>query len=92
MVGGVLLRAAGLVVAALAALDLALVGNAAAVLLFVVGLALWLVGHWHYALRHHEYKSPPARRIFYLRHHRPPGIRRKSAVMERTPRRSTDPR
>ena len=65
MVGGVLLRAAGLVVAALAALNLALVGNAAAILLFVVGLALWLVGHWHYALRHHEYKSPLARRIFY---------------------------
>jgi hypothetical protein len=39
MVGGVLLRAAGLVVAALAALNLALVGNAAAILLFVVGLA-----------------------------------------------------
>lgn len=37
MVGGVLLRAAGLVVAALAALNLALVGNAAAILLFVVG-------------------------------------------------------
>ena len=65
MVGGVLLRAAGLVVAALAALNLALVGNAAAILLFVVGLALWLVGHWHYALRHHEYKSPLARRFFY---------------------------
>lgn len=65
MVGGVLLRAAGLVVAALAALNLALVGNAAAIPLFLVGLALWLVGHWHYALRHHEYKSPLARRIFY---------------------------
>jgi hypothetical protein len=65
MVGGVLLRSAGLVVAVLAALNLALVGNPAAIPLFLVGLALWLAGHWHYALRHHEYKSPLARRIFY---------------------------
>ena len=38
--GGVLLRTAGLVVAGLAALDLATVGNPAAIFLFVVGLAL----------------------------------------------------
>ena len=62
--GGVLLRAAGLIVAMLAALNLAIVGDPAAILLFLVGLALWLLGHWHYALRHHTYKSPLARRIF----------------------------
>jgi hypothetical protein len=65
IVGGVLLRAAGLIIAALAALNLAIAGDPAAILLFVVGLALWLGGHWHYALRHHVYKSPLARRIFY---------------------------
>jgi len=24
----------------------------------VIGAALWLAGHWHYALRHDDYKSP----------------------------------
>ena len=40
IVGGVLLRAAGLVVAALAVLNLAIVGNPVAILLFLVGLAV----------------------------------------------------
>jgi hypothetical protein len=64
IVGGVLLRAAGLIIAVLAALNLAIVGDPLVIPLFVVGFALWLVGHWHYALRHHGYKSPLARRIF----------------------------
>jgi hypothetical protein len=25
---------------------------------------LWTLGHWHYALRHHTYKSLLARRLF----------------------------
>lgn len=29
-----------------------------------IGALLWLAGHWHYALRHHEYKSPPAGYVF----------------------------
>ncbi len=53
--GDVLLRAGGLIIIVLAVLNLAMVGNPAVVLLLVVGLVLWLGGHWHYALRHHAY-------------------------------------
>lgn len=34
------------------------------IILLAVGVLLWLVGHWHYALRHHVYKSPLAQRLF----------------------------
>jgi hypothetical protein len=34
------------------------------VILLVLGAAFWLGGHWHFALRHHSYKSPLARRVF----------------------------
>ena len=33
-------------------------------LLVVLGTPAWAVGHWHYALRHHAYKSPLARRVY----------------------------
>jgi hypothetical protein len=32
--------------------------------MLLAGTALWLAGHWHYAARHHHYKSPLAERIF----------------------------
>ena len=62
--GGILLRTGGLIIALLGVLDLAIDHNPAGIVLLATGLALWLVGHWHYALRHHEYKSPLAQRIF----------------------------
>lgn len=62
--GGLLLRLGGTIVAVLGALVLAIDSNLAGIILLGIGLALWLTGHWHYALRHHEYKSPLARRIF----------------------------
>jgi hypothetical protein len=57
--GGVLLRLGGLVLALAALAVLALTGDANA-----IGAALWLVGHWHYALRHGDYKSPLAAFLF----------------------------
>jgi len=41
---------------------LALTGNANALVVFAIGVALWLVGHGHYALRHGEYRArwPPS--------------------------------
>ena len=62
--GGILLRTGGLTTVLLGALDLSINHNPAGIALLAIGLALWLVGHWHYALRHHHYKSPLAQRIF----------------------------
>ncbi len=62
--GGLLLRLAGILLILLGVLVLATNGDLAGIILLFVGLALWLAGHWHYALRHHEYKSPLARRVF----------------------------
>jgi hypothetical protein len=39
--------------------------TAGLLLLLVVGQFLWLAGNWHFALRHHAYKSPLAPRIFH---------------------------
>ena len=62
--GGILLRTAGLTVALLGALELAINHNRAGIALLAAGAAVWLAGHWHYALRHHYYKSPLAQRVF----------------------------
>jgi hypothetical protein len=62
--GGVLLRFGGLIVAIFGVLVLAVDHSLAGIVLLVVGLLLWLVGHWHCALRHHVYKSPLSQRIF----------------------------
>jgi apolipoprotein N-acyltransferase len=62
--GGVVLRVAGIVFVFAGLFSLVTLANPAALLMVVIGLAMWLAGHWHFALRHHEYKSPLARRIF----------------------------
>jgi hypothetical protein len=30
----------------------------------LLGTAAWLAGHWLYALRHHYFRTPLARRVF----------------------------
>jgi hypothetical protein len=62
--GGVLLRLGGLVLALAALAVLALTGDGNAIVVFAIGAALWLAGHWHYALRHGDYKSPLAAVLF----------------------------
>jgi len=64
VLGGPLLRLAGLILALGGAGAIALSGNANGILVFAIGAVLWLAGHWHYALRHHEYKSPLAGYVF----------------------------
>lgn len=62
--GGVVLRIVGAVFAFVGVVSLVTLANPAALFMVVLGLVMWLAGHWHFALRHHEYKSPLARRIF----------------------------
>jgi hypothetical protein len=65
ILGGLLLRIGGVVLALGGAGMVALSGNANGLLVFAIGAALWLAGHWLYALRHGEYKSPLADFLFY---------------------------
>jgi hypothetical protein len=62
--GGLALRFGGALLAFTGVVSLTITGNPAALVVAVLGFVLWLAGHWHFALRHHEYKSPLARRIF----------------------------
>jgi hypothetical protein len=62
--GGVFLRAGGVIFAFVGAISLITLGDPVALFMVVLGFAMWLAGHWHFALRHHEYKSPLARRVF----------------------------
>lgn len=65
IVGGVLLRLGGLIVMALGVAALLTANNLlGGIIALAAGFLLWLGGHWHYALRHHAYRSPLARRIF----------------------------
>jgi hypothetical protein len=60
VLGGVLLRLGGIAVALAGAAGVAVSGNPKGVLVFAIGAALWLAGHWHWALRHDRFKSPLA--------------------------------
>lgn len=61
--GGYVLRLVGLLIFVAGALGAA-GGNAGGILVALLGALGWLAGHWHYALRHQEYKSPLARHLF----------------------------
>jgi hypothetical protein len=61
--GGFVLRLVGLLIFLAGAVGVA-GGNAAGILIAALGALGWLAGHWHYALRHQEYKSPLARYVF----------------------------
>lgn len=62
--GGVVLRVGGIVFVFVGLVSLVTLADPAALLMVAIGLVMWLAGHWHFALRHHEYKSPLAQRIF----------------------------
>lgn len=63
---GFVLRLVGLMVFVAGAVGVAS-GNASGILVAALGALGWLAGHWHYALRHQEYKSPLARHLFSRR-------------------------
>lgn len=60
--GSLLLRAGGLltVLVGLALMPV----HPVALVAVVAGAIAWLCGHWLFALRHHHYRSPLARRIY----------------------------
>jgi len=62
--GGVFLRVVGIFFVLAGAISLLTLGDPIALFMVVLGFVMWLAGHWHFAFRHHEYKSPLARRIF----------------------------
>lgn len=62
--GGLILRIAGCALAICGLLLTATAGSPSAALGALLGMALWLAGHWSYAARHHYFRSPLARRIF----------------------------
>jgi len=64
LLGGLLLRTGGLALAVAGGVGVGLEHNANGLLVLAIGAMLWLAGHWHYALRHHEYKSPLAGYVF----------------------------
>jgi hypothetical protein len=64
LLGGFVARVSGLVLVFAGAANLALSPQMGAVMLVGIGAAMWLLGHWHYALRHQAYKSPLARHVF----------------------------
>lgn len=64
LLGGLIARVGGLLFVFAGVANLALDPRVGAALLIVIGAAAtWLAGHWHYALRHHSYKSPLARYV-----------------------------
>ncbi len=64
LLGGIVARLGGLLFVLAGTAGLAINPNAGALFLIGMGALIWLAGHWHFALRHHEYKSPLARYVF----------------------------
>lgn len=63
LAAGIALRLGGIATAATGLL-LAVFRHPIGLLIATLGALLWAAGHWHYALRHHTYKSPLAQRLF----------------------------
>lgn len=64
LLGGVLLRVGGMLFAVGGLLFTAMTGAPAMAAASILGGLAWLSGHWLYAVRHHYFRSPLARRIF----------------------------
>jgi hypothetical protein len=63
LLGGVLLRVGGMLFAVGGLLFTATSGSPAMAAASILGGLAWLGGHWLYAVRHHYFRSPLARRI-----------------------------
>lgn len=66
-IGSFALRAFGLLLVVAGIVNLAIdsdLGLAGSLLAVVVGVVLWLAGHWLFAFKHHVFASALARRMF----------------------------
>jgi hypothetical protein len=63
-IGGWVLRTTGAILAVGGLLSTAATGAPTMVVATLVGAVAWLAGHWLYAVRHHYFRAPLARRIF----------------------------
>ncbi|MGD1059120.1 MAG: hypothetical protein ABR992_17090 [Solirubrobacteraceae bacterium] len=61
---GFLLRTCGALLAVGGLATAALTGSPGMAIAAILGSTAWLAGQWLYALRHHYYRSPLARRVF----------------------------
>jgi hypothetical protein len=64
VIGGWVLRTAGAFLALGGLLCTAVTGSLAMAVATLLGAAAWLAGHWLYAVRHHYFRTPLARRVF----------------------------
>jgi hypothetical protein len=64
LTSGILLRAGGLLLTFGGLLITASTGAPTMAAASILGGLAWLAGHWLFALRHHYFRSPLARRIF----------------------------
>lgn len=64
LLGSILLRASGVVLAVGGLVSTATTGSPGTAAASILGVLAWLVGHWLFALRHHYFCSPLARRVF----------------------------
>jgi hypothetical protein len=65
LLGGIVLRVGGVLLVAVGLLSTASTGSPSAALATVLGGLAWLAGHWLFAVRHHYFGSPLARRVFH---------------------------
>lgn len=64
VIGGWVLRTAGAILALGGLACTADTGSLTMAVATLVGAVAWLAGHWLYAVRHHYFRTPLARRIF----------------------------
>jgi hypothetical protein len=64
VIGGWALRTAGATLAVGGILGTAATGSPMMAVATLIGAVAWLAGHWLYAVRHHYFRTPLARRIF----------------------------
>jgi hypothetical protein len=62
--GGALLRTGGALLAVGWLVGTAATGSFAMAALGLAGVLAWFAGHWLFAVRHHYFRSPLARRLF----------------------------
>jgi Flp pilus assembly protein protease CpaA len=62
--GGPLLRVGGVLLAVCGLWLTATTGSPTMATVSVLGAVAWLAGHWLFAVRHHYFRSPLARRVF----------------------------